>query len=276
MALRLSPLAVLNRLADLGGHERIADIAYGPDPRHRLDLYRPAGATGAEPVAVFFHGGSWEEGDKAMYRFVGAALAGRGFLTVVPNYRLYPQVRFPAFLEDAARAVAFVHGHPEVIGHIVHLTALIGHSAGAHIAAMLSYDRRWLGAVGLDPARHLSALAGLAGPYDFLPLTSPTLRDIFTTDQGLEATQPIRFVDGGGPPAFLAAGARDVTVDPGNSTRLAARLRAHGVGVEHRVYRWADHRTLLGALSPSLYLVAPVLDDMTAFIRPLSNPPGLP
>ncbi len=276
MALWLSPLAVLNALADLGRHERIADIAYGPDPRHRLDLYRPAGATGAEPVVVFFHGGSWEEGDKDMYRFVGAALAGRGFLAVVPNYRLYPQVRFPAFLEDAARAVAFLHRRSAEIGHTVHLTALIGHSAGAHIAAMLSYDRQWLGAVGLDPARHLSALVGLAGPYDFLPLTSPALKDIFTTDQGLEATQPIRFVDGSGPPAFLAAGARDVTVDPGNSERLAERIRARGGRVEHKVYPRADHRTLLGAVTLPLYLIAPVLDDLTGFIRRSSSRPGLP
>lgn len=260
----LSPITVLNAVAwALGGYALEADIAYAPGARHELDLYRPDHALTGAPVIVFFYGGGWDSGDRAMYRFVAAALARRGFTVAVPDYRLYPEARFADFMDDAARAVAFVQqrvasGAP---------TILMGHSAGAHIAAMLSLDGEWLGRYGLSPSRDVAALVGLSGPYDFLPLTSPTLKAIFGPESGLAATQPIHFVSHAAPRAFLATARDDSTVDPGNTERLAARIRSAGGDVEEHIYDRLNHQTMIGVFSVPLRPLAPVLDDVEAFIR---------
>ncbi|TCK23642.1 acetyl esterase/lipase [Ancylobacter aquaticus] len=266
------PAAVLNALSRLEPVRVTENIAYADGPRHRLDVYAPTfGATQGLQVVVFFYGGSWDSGDRAMYRFVGAALAARGMVVVIPDYRLYPEVRFPAFLEDGARAVQWARANAAAYGGDPSRLILMGHSAGAQIAAMLAFDRQWLGAVRLDPRRDVAGLVGLAGPYDFLPLESATLKKIFGPPAGRERSQPINFVTGEAPPAFLATGARDTTVDPGNSKRLAARIRAKGGEATLKVYDRPDHRLILGALSPPLRLVAPVLDDVTGFVRQLSQ-----
>ena len=70
------------------------DVAYGPEPRHRLDIYTPRGRA-PEATVLFFYGGTWKSGTKALYRFLGEALTRRGFQAVIADYRLYPAVRFP-------------------------------------------------------------------------------------------------------------------------------------------------------------------------------------
>jgi len=266
-----SPLDLLNGLAKLGPHQVETGIAYGPGTRHQLDIYRPVGKAGPRPVIVFFYGGSWEEGDRAMYRFVGAALANQGFLTVIPDYRVYPEVRFPDFLRDGAQAVKWARDHAAAYGGDPREIVLMGHSAGAHIAAMLTLDRTWLGAVGLTPRRDIRGMVGLAGPYDFLPLKDAKLQTIFGPQDQLARTQPITFADGRSPPVFLAAGRFDFTVDPGNTTRLAARIRAQGGVATDVLYPGVDHATIIGAVSPALRLLAPVLSDTTAFVRSVTR-----
>lgn len=259
----LRPVAALNLIAGAAGGYRLqADIAYGEHERQSLDLYRPAGGPASSPLVVFFYGGAWEGGEKADYRFVGAALAARGFTVAIADYRVYPEVRFPDFLSDGARAVAFVRREVGASRPLV----LMGHSAGAHIAAMLALDPQWLGAFGLDPAEDVNALVGLSGPYDFLPLTSPRLKTIFGPEEKLAATQPISFVTGAAPRSFLATGRHDTTVDPGNTKRLAARIRSQGVCVESRIYDRLNHQTILGAFAAPLRPIAPVLDDIVTFI----------
>ena len=258
----LSPVTWLNVVARLaGGYDVTTDLAYAAGPRQRLDIYRPAEGYACSPVIVFFYGGGWEGGDKAMYRFVAAALANRGFTVAVPDYRVHPEARFADFMDDAARAVAFVRERLEAP------VTLVGHSAGAHIAAMLALDRAWLGRYGLSPDRCVAALVGLSGPYDFLPLTSPTLQRIFGPPAGLAATQPISFARADAPPAFLATSRRDSVVDPGNTERLAAAIRSRGGVVESRIYDRLSHETTIGAFSPPLGLLGPVLHDVTGFIR---------
>lgn len=268
----LAPLAVLNAFARAEDCSERTGLSYADGPRHGLDVYVPAGPGQGRPVVVFFYGGGWEEGERGSYRFIAAALAGRGFVTVVPDYRVYPQVRFPAFLQDAALAVRWAHDHAAQFGGDGGRLVLVGHSAGAHIAAMLTFDRQWLADVGLDATRDLRGMVGLAGPYDFLPLHSRTLEAIFGTGPALERTQPITFVDGGEAPVFLATGAHDATVDPGNTERLAARIRARGGRVDTRLYGWVDHRTLIGAFGWPLRPLAPVLADTAAFIRSVTGP----
>ncbi|GGF70137.1 carboxylesterase [Azorhizobium oxalatiphilum] len=264
----LSPAGLLNALAAVqGGFSVTRDLAYGPHARHRLDVFRPRQPRAPAPVLVFFYGGGWEEGDRAAYLFVGAALARLGFVVAIPDYRVFPDARFPAFLEDAAHAVRWVHAHAGQMGGNGAGLLLIGHSAGAHIAAMLTFDPQWLGGVGLEPDHVLTAMVGLAGPYDFLPLHSARLKQIFAPAPGLEATQPITFAHGHGPPVMLATGRADRVVDPGNSLRLADRIRRLGGVADVRFYDRVNHATLLGAFAAPLRPLAPVLLDTVAFLH---------
>jgi acetyl esterase/lipase len=141
----------------------------------------------------------------------------------------------------------------------------MGHSAGAHIAALLAFDRTWLARVNLDARVHLSAMIGLAGPYDFLPLRTQALKRIFGPEEDLAATQPINFVDAGAVPVLLATGKHDRIVEPGNTLRLAERIRAVGGEVEVRLYNRVGHRTLIGAFSKPLRFLAPVFADVVGF-----------
>jgi acetyl esterase/lipase len=266
MTFFISPAAVLNAFADRSGCTATRDIAYAEGARHGLDVYSPKPNGKPAAVVVFFYGGSWEEGDKAYYPFLGASLAAQGLVVVVPDYRVYPAVRFPAFLEDAALAVRWARDHAESFGGDPSRLILMGHSAGAHIAAMLTFDRQWLGNVALDPRRDVKGMIGLAGPYDFLPLTRSTLKAIFGPPENLAATQPINFVDGLAPPVFLATGIGDNTVKPGNSLRLAERIRAKQGSAEVATYRNVGHLTLIGAFAPPLRLLAPVRRDTVRFI----------
>jgi acetyl esterase/lipase len=262
----LSPVSVLNAIAIWGKYSVTTGIAYGTGARQTLDIYAPVPRRAHAPTIVFFYGGNWQEGDKSSYRFVGAALAANGVVAIIPNYRVYPEVRFPGFVEDGARVVRWAHDHAIEFGGTPGRMVLMGHSAGAHIAAMLTYDRQWLAAVNLDPDRDMRGLVGLAGPYDFLPLHSDTLKIIFGPEDRLAATQPINFVEAGAPPAFLATGRDDDIVDPGNATRLARRVDATGGTVTVTVYNGIGHRLLIGAFALPLRPLAPVLRDTVNFI----------
>jgi acetyl esterase/lipase len=257
------PADVVNALVSREDFRLTVDQRYGADPRQTLDVYRPANDDGSpKPVVVFFYGGNWQSGVKADYLFVGEALASRGFIVVIPDYRVYPQVRYPDFLKDGAAAVSYTLLHAAAWGGDPHRISIAGHSAGAYIVAMLALDPEFLGPDGARIAR----VVGLAGPYDFLPLTDPVLQTIFGTEPDLTLTQPIHYVDGTAPPMLLVAGLDDKTVSPGNVTRLAARIRAAGGKVETRTYQRIGHITLLGAVAQPFRFLAPVLDDLIAFL----------
>ena len=261
-----SPLRTFDALMpkDAGSARLVSDIAYGPDPRQRLDIYAPTSRRGrALPVIVFFYGGSWNSGTKAGYAFVGRALAAQGFLVVIPDYRLVPQVRYPAFLEDSARAVRWVRQDAAAYGGDPDRLVLAGHSAGAYNAAMLALDPRWLGA----DRRAVRGFIGLAGPYDFLPFSGAVVDAAFGGTADPHSTQPITYAGSDSPPALLATGARDTMVLPRNSDALAAALRAHGVAVERRVYPGVGHVGLITAVAQPFRGRAPVLTDITVFAR---------
>lgn len=265
-----SPLTTLNALAAAGdSHTRVPDVAYGPLPRQRLDVYRPTGAppAGGWPVVVFFYGGSWNIGERAQYRFVGAALASRGVLTLVADYRLYPEVRFPDFLADSAQALAWGLAHAADHGGNPARVFVMGHSAGGYNAAMLALDARWLATTGHSP-RELAGFIGLAAPYDFLPTGNPDVQPVFFHPHYPPDTQPIAFAGAAAPRSFLAAGGTDALVDPErNTVALAGKLSAAGVPVSLHRYERASHVTLLGAFGLPLRWVAPVLEDVVTFVR---------
>ena len=260
---------LLNALVPDGDYRLERDLAYGDLSRQRLDVYRPDGLAGPAPVVVFFYGGRWEAGDRGDFRFVGQALASRGFVAVIPDYRRYPEVRFPTFVEDGAAAVAWVRSNIRELGGDPGALHLMGHSSGAHIAALLALDHHYLADAGVE-RDVLASLVGLAGPHDFLPLDDPTLEEIFAVED-MAATQPITFADRSAPPTLLLHGAADQTVLPANSERLAAALAAAGNRVELEIYPGRGHVGLLIALAAPLRWLAPVLDDVTDFLRATSE-----
>jgi acetyl esterase/lipase len=261
-----SPLALFDGVVpkDRGSQRVARDLAFGAGPRQKLDLYAPGKpASQRLPVIVWFYGGSWNSGDKRVYGFAGRALAAEGFLVAVPDYRLVPEVRFPTFIEDGAAAVRWVRANAARYGGDPDRIVLAGHSAGAYNAAMLSLDPQWLGA----DRKAVKGFAGLAGPYDFLPLSGPATTAAFGQAPDKAATQPISFARAGSPPAFLATGADDTLVRPRNSVVLAQRLAAAGVAAEARLYPKIGHVGILTALSRPARGRAPVLRDLADFAR---------
>lgn len=269
-----TPLALINGLVPADTYAATRDLAYGENPRQRLDVYvparpAPAGARAA-PVIVFFYGGGWTSGARTDYLFAGEAFASRGFVAVVADYRLYPEVKFPQFLQDSAAAVAWATRNAAKFGGDPDRIFLAGHSAGAYNAAMLAYAPDYLARAGVE-ANAIRGLIGLAGPYDFLPVTASSTRAIFGFPDTPPETQPIHFV-GRAPgmrlaPALLLTAPQDSTVSPGNSARLAARLRAAGGVATELSYPSLDHRRIVGALAAPLRDLAPVLDEIARFIE---------
>ena len=260
-----SPLGAVNVLVPERGFERTEGIAYGEHPRQRLDVYVPrVEGAAALPVVVFFYGGGWQGGERGQYLFMAEALASRGFVVVVPDYRVYPQARYPVFVEDGARAVAWAAANIGAHRGDAKRLVLMGHSAGAHIAAMLAYDRRFLDAATRASVR---GFVGLAGPYDFKP-SEAVIEEILGAEGGSDAAMPARWVRGGEPPSLLVTGDKDTRVDPGNTERLARALRAAGSPVEVRRYAALNHSTLLlGFAAP--FRDEELLESIARFARGL-------
>ena len=270
-----SPLRVINALVPTGTHRFTADLAYGPDARQRLDVYQPDPPVADAPIVVFFYGGSWSSGRRQDYRFVGEALASRGIVTLVADYRLSPQVRYPVFVQDSALALRWAVDRAANLGASPQRVFAVGHSAGAYNAAMLALDPRWLGAVSLAPER-LAGWVGLAGPYDFLPIGVPEVRVAFEWPQTPADSQPLfharRSGPGRVPRTLLLAARQDTLVDPRRNTQaLASALGQQGIAVELELLEGVSHTTLIGAMAAPLRGLAPVLDRVSAFI---TRPPA--
>jgi acetyl esterase/lipase len=253
--------------AVFGAYRRHADLPYGTDPQQRLDVYVPDQAPAApRPIVTFWHGGRWSFGDKSDYRFVGAALAELGYVAVVPNYRHYPQVRMPGFMDDAAHAGQWAAAHAAEFGADSRRLFLMGHSAGAHMAALATLDPRYFAATG-RPAPAIAGMIGLSGAYDFLPLMEPDVQDMFGPPPKYPLSQPVNFVHAGAPPMLLIHGLKDETVWPKNSRNLATALRARGVAVTLKLYPHLLHADTVAALSKPARGRAATLADIEQFVR---------
>lgn len=272
-----SPLSAINALVPEDDHQRVLDIAYGPETRQRLDVYKPDSAGADKPVVVFLYGGSWKNGKRENYRFAGQAFASRGYVTVIPDYRTYPEVRFPAFVEDAAAAVAWVRENISRFGGDPSRIVLAGHSAGAHIAALLAYDDRYLNASGV-PMASIAGLVGLAGPYHFDPQKYRSLRPIFETAKRPDEARPITFVMPGQPPSLLLHGKDDTTVWPENSRELTAKLEAARVPVRYVELEDVGHIGILLALAEPFQETGGIVDQIVDFLDrlPARATAGLP
>ncbi len=261
-----TPSDVLNATISERGLTVTRDIAYSPDAKQTLDIYVPKAAAPNAPVIVFFYGGAWQTGDKKDYLFAAQAFASKGNIVVVPNYRVYPQVTFPGFIDDGAMAVAWTASHIGAYGGNPDGLFIIGHSAGAHIALMLALDAHYLTDAGV-PQSKIAGVVGISGPYDFLPLTRDDIKPIFEVVPDLAVTQPIHFVRDDAPPLLLLTGDDDDTVGPYNTNNLTERMRQVGGRVEKRIYPGVGHVGSILAVTPLFRGKAPVLDDIETFIR---------
>ena len=266
-----SPPALLSLLdgAMGGGSGAMRTASAVPFGTHgqTLDVWRPAGAAAPKhPVVIFWYGGGWVKGDRRAYAFAARALAREGFVVVVPDYRKVPVVRFPAFLQDGAEAVKWVRDHVAEFGGDPARIAVMGHSAGAYTAAMLSLDKRWLEAEGVEPGI-IKAGVGLSGPYDFYPFTSKRSIDAMQGAADPVMTQPLHFARGDAPPLLLITSTADDTVRPKNAINLAARLKALGAPVTLKNYPGLSHEEVVMALSTPFRGKGPTLSDSVKFLR---------
>lgn len=261
-----SPLSLLNSLGprDAGARRVARDIAYGDDARQRMDLYAPS-TPGPYPTLVFFYGGGWDSGSRDLYGWAAQALAAQGFVVALPDYRLAPQAVFPAFIEDAAAATAAAADIAAAHGGNSERLGVLGHSAGAHLAMMIALDRRYMEAVGRPGL--IKAAAGLAGPYDFLPLDAGAAQNAFGRAPDPTLTQPVTFVRPDAPPIWLGHGTEDVVVHAEDTTILDRRMRAAGGRSEAKLYPGLDHADLVATFSPLFRKKATVLADVTGFFH---------
>lgn len=260
-----SSVDVLNATIATQGLEIDHELVYAPGDRHGMDVYRADAAEGARPVVVFLYGGAWQTGSRQDYLFAAAALARQGAVVFVPDYRLYPEVRYPAFIEDAAQAVAYAWRVAPSWGGDPRRVFIVAHSAGAYLAEMLALDPHYLNAAGMSPS-DLAGVVSIAGPADFLPITGQDIKQVFGAHREDPATQPINHVDGRNPPMLLLHGNADETVLLRNSTALAARIRAAGGPVELRTYPGVGHIGIVLGFAPLFRGRSPVLADTERFI----------
>lgn len=265
-------LLVANGIARSGDYRLSADLAYGDDPRQRLDVYLPEQHLPARPTLIFVPGGCWgacETYPKEDYRFVADAFTAQGYAVVIPDYRLYPAVKFATIIGDVRDAVEWVAHHGAKHGLNTDALVLMGHSAGAQMTALLTLDESYLSA---DTRTRLKGYVGLAGPYDFLPFTKSYQPDLFGPEPLYPASQPVNFVGGDEPPLLLLYGTADTTVKPRNILSLTRRVQEQGGAVQARCYAGIDHGGIVGALSRPLQDDTPVFADILAFLAQIGRP----
>lgn len=256
-----SSFDVINGVTGSSQYEVIRDVRYGPTDRQFLDLYLPNDVLPDAPVLVFFYGGGWKDGAKADYEFVASVLTEKGIVVALPDYRLFSTVKFPTFVEDGALALQWMDAHLADYGLSGKHRFVGGHSAGAHIAALLSFDERYLG----EARKTIDGFIGLSGPYDFLPIESGYLLDVFPAGMR-EASQPINFVSAAAPATLLIHGDDDDTVGIENSERLAQALIDAGVHVTFTRYEGVGHARVVAAMASPLSKLAPTANDISAYI----------
>jgi acetyl esterase/lipase len=247
-----------------GKRRPMRHISYGALPRQTLDVYTPKAE--ARAIVLFIHGGGWVTGARWHYALLGHTLTQQGFACVVPDYHLYPQARFPSFVEDAARAFKWTHEHAAEIGGRRLPIFVMGHSAGAHIAALLALDADYLRAQGLSPDA-IAGVIGLAGPYTLDPLKWPGVKDIFAASAAApHSARPIKLARAGAPAMLLLHGASDSVVKSDASVNFASALTAAGSQANANIYPGIGHLGVLTSLLWGLRWRAGVLHDIGAFI----------
>lgn len=264
----VSPASLLDagsRVAGDRSRHLAHGVAYGPDARQRLDIWAPKEGEGPWPVMVFFYGGGWVTGHRSEFAFVARALATKGYLVVMPDYRLAPTSRFPDFVEDGADVLKWVEDDIHLYGGDAERLAIGGHSAGGHLAALLLLDPQYLRAATVSP-RLVKAGVLLSAPMNFYPFSDPRPIAALGHWPNPEQTQPISFARGDAPPLFIGHGKSDIVVRARNSQQMARAIEAKGGAVELKIYEGAGHSDPIKAFSPIFRKKLPLLDDVSEFL----------
>ncbi len=251
------------------------DLPFADGARKRLDIYAPKALAAPVPVVMFIYGGSWRQGSRSDYQFVGRALAANGFIVVIPDYRLYPEVSYPGFLEDNAQAVKWIEDNIASFGGDPARFFIAGHSAGAYNAVMLGLEKSFFNAYGVTMP--VKGIAAISGPYDFYPFEYDEVRSVFGQNDNPEGTQPINLVAPDRPPMLLMSGTSDPIVRVENTRHFAAKMRAAGDWVTEKYYDGLGHMEPVFAVGSLWRWRAPVLADMVAFFTQFGAfPSGAP
>jgi acetyl esterase/lipase len=261
----------INVITPTSGYDLKKDVPFG-DHQLKLDVYSSAHAHNA-PVLVFFYGGSWQSEkslDKSAYKFVGQALVDQGYVAIIADYRLYPAVKYPDFLDDCAQAVSWAHQHAAEYGADPAKLILMGHSAGAYNAAMLALDPAFLKKAGADRA-WIRGFVGLAGPYDFLPIIDPVLQTVFGAREQWPTTQPIHYVDAHAPPMLLMAGEDDDIVYVKNTNNLAREIADHHGQVTKLIYPSMSHVKIVAQMSTWIPGHQKLMSEINQFVSSVTN-----
>ncbi len=260
-------LFAANVPSHFNGAKSVQNIAYGEAPLQKLSLHIPPSATenSPAPVLVFFHGGRWSDGHKEQYKFVADAFISEGYIVALADYRKYPQVKFPAFIEDAASALTWVHNNIADYNGDTKRLYLAGHSSGAHMAALVATDPQYLAAHNLN-RDIITGFAGLSGPYAFKP-DEPDLEDMFGPPERYPLMRAPNYVDGDQPPMLLLHGLDDETVVLKNAEKLRDAIAREGGQVTLKTYEGIDHIETVGSLMWFWSYKAPVKQDMLEFFR---------
>lgn len=265
-----SPLNILNALIPSHQYQLFKDMTYGDLTRQTLDIYVPKKMTPNTSVIIFYYGGGWDSGSKKDYKFAAEAFTSNGYIVVIPDYRVYPDVIFPAFMQDPVSAAKWVKSHITDYGGNADSVFLAGHSAGAHLAVMMGVNSDYLAQEQMTPL-DFAGVIGLAGPYDFLPLRSARLKDIFGPEHARWQSQPIHYVDGKNPPILLLVGLKDDTVWPHNTLNLAERIKSFGGHVQVATFERFNHVDMVAKLSKPLRGDGAMLASVITFIKQNSN-----
>ncbi|RYE07646.1 MAG: alpha/beta hydrolase [Hyphomicrobiales bacterium] len=251
------------------------DLPFADGDRKRLDIYAPKQLSGPAPVVMFIYGGSWKQGRRQDYQFVGQALAANGFIVVIPDYRLYPEVTYPAFLEDNAQAVKWIEDNIATYGGDTSRFFIAGHSAGAYNSVMLGLERSFLR--DYNVTMPIKGIAAISGPYDFYPFEYDEVRSVFGQNDNPQGTQPINLVAPDRPPMLIVSGTSDPIVRVQNSQHFAAKMREAGDWVTEKYYDGLGHMEPAFAIGAMWRWRAPVLQDMVSFFTQFGAfPSGAP
>nr|WP_297349449.1 alpha/beta hydrolase [uncultured Glaciecola sp.] len=261
-------LRVLNAGVSLTNSYNITrDIPYGSESWQKLDIYRAQDADENTPVIVFFFGGGWSWGDKKYFEFVADSFVRKGYTVAIPNYVLYPKGKFPQFVEDGAKAIVWVKNNIEKYQGSADKVFLVGHSAGAYIAAMAAIDKRYLHQAGEDML-FIKGVAGIAGPYNFTPKAQEYVA-IFG-EENFEIMKVANHMTGGEPPMILLHGNGDTTVGRFNQETMVTALAQGNVKYKSVLYNDdITHTKILLKLHPWFADKVNVTEDIDIFFKTL-------
>ena len=247
-------LKLINLMARSGDYQEM-ETGYGDNRRHRYDSYFHLNQVEGRAKIIFLYGGGWQSGSRKDFRFVADTLCSLGFDVFVPDYRLYPEVRFDEILEDVVAAVDMIMNEHDGSFFIM------GHSAGAQLGALLSLNSGLL----QSPER-ISGFIGLAGPYDFYPFTDEEHWDLFAPEEAYPESQPVNYVRADAPPLLLLHGRDDTRVRRGHSKSLLEKQQAAGGLASREVYDEMGHVDIILSFTRLHRRKSKVVTDLQRFV----------